>query len=280
MLYIPRVNPNANLLLRRSIALSLMLTLIFTPVEFLITPSAVNLEPLRCEGTLKKALFFCIVPVEFLTLGKWVAVVLCGLVIVGKYLFLSSLILFWISSTMFHMIPTSDGGEQIALCLSTLLLIYSLGGLAETFKKRIGFKSRGAEAWHYVWHLMIKIQMAVVYFQAGIAKLGVESWADGSEIYYDLLNPMFGATGWRLKLAMLIVDYDFILLAITWGTISAEVFISYAIFGGDSAKKVALTLAVLLHSSIAIFLGIVSFSIVMIGGAIYALLPARFAYGR
>ncbi|CAB0817686.1 hypothetical protein FRC0259_02141 [Corynebacterium diphtheriae] len=59
-----------------------------------------------------------------------------------------------------------------------------------------------------------------------------------------------------------------------------EIFISFAIFGSDNVKIIAIIFAIILHTSIAFFLGITSFSIIMIGGAIYSLLPDRFAYER
>lgn len=66
----------------------------------------------------------------------------------------------------------------------------------------------------------------------------------------------------------------------TIGAIFCEIFISFAIFGSDNVKIIAIIFAIILHTSIAFFLGITSFSIIMIGGAIYSLLPDRFAYER
>lgn len=198
----------------------------------------------------------------------------------GKFPFISNLILFWISGTLFHMAPTSDGGEQIALCLSTMLLTFSVGGLMTSIPCKLVNIEKYAASWFFVWHMMIKIQMFVVYFQAGVSKLAVESWTDGSEIYYDMINPMFGASGWRLEFSLFFVSNSFLLLVLTWGAIFCEIFISFAIFGSDNVKIIAIIFAIILHTSIAFFLGITSFSIIMIGGAIYSLLPDRFAYER
>lgn len=58
LLSVPIINQNAIVFLRRVVAFSLALTLIFTPIDFLITPSAVNLDPFKCENTIQRLLFF------------------------------------------------------------------------------------------------------------------------------------------------------------------------------------------------------------------------------
>lgn len=79
LLSVPIINQNAIVFLRRVVAFSLALTLIFTPIDFLITPSAVNLDPFKCENTIQRLLFFCVIPENYLIFGKWIAVALCFL---------------------------------------------------------------------------------------------------------------------------------------------------------------------------------------------------------
>lgn len=59
-----------------------------------------------------------------------------------------------------------------------------------------------------------------------------------------------------------------------------EIFISFAIFGSDNVKIIAIIFAMYSTYIDCVFLGITSFSIIMIRGAIYSLLPDRFAYER
>ncbi|WP_244658971.1 hypothetical protein [Corynebacterium diphtheriae] len=66
----------------------------------------------------------------------------------------------------------------------------------------------------------------------------------------------------------------------TIGAIFCEIFISFAIFGSDNVKIIAIIFCYYSTYIDCVFLGITSFSIIMIGGAIYFLLPDRFAYER
>lgn len=47
------------------------------------------------------------------------------------------------------MAPTSDGGEQIALCLSTMLLTFSVGGLMTSIPCKLVNIEKYAASWFF-----------------------------------------------------------------------------------------------------------------------------------
>lgn len=47
--------------------------------------------------------------------------------------------------------------------------------------------------------LLIQIQLAVLYLQASMAKLGVPEWADGTAMYYRSHHPTFGSAPWLFR---------------------------------------------------------------------------------
>lgn len=270
---IPLVNGVLFGLVRSTGALCILVTLMFTRPNYLITPSALNPAPLACDTFPQKGLIFCVFPKEFLWLASLMGCLICVLAISGFLIKISSALMIWLALSMFHMVPTSDGGEQIALVLSVLIFLVSLGDTRISHWHPVKNPGSKRAAWSFVWVVVIKLQMFVVYFHAGVAKIGVESWADGSEIYYDLLSPMFGSTGLRQEIALTLISSGPFLMFVTWGTIFAEIFIAFSIFGPTWTKIIAVFLAVTLHLLIAVFLGIVSFSIVMIGAAVFAISP-------
>lgn len=170
-----------------------------------------------------------------------------------------------------HSAIVPDGGDQIGLNMSLFCCFMAFGNYLLSTKNAI-FQNIGHFIAFYSFVLM-KLQMSFLYINAAIAKIRVDNWINGSEVYYSLLSPYFGVTGIRAWLAHPILESNLAILFLTWGTIAIELFIGIAIFSTRKAKLAGSVFVVLLHGSIAFFMGITSFSLIMAGCAIVALVP-------
>lgn len=259
-------------LLRSGLALAHLITLLFTNTAYLIRPVSGRPDPLECSGSSAFSLY-CVVPAEHVGVIRWMGIVICLLCISGYLPRLSSLLFAWLCFSAYSSWAITDGGDQLLLNLSIAIAVLNLfekRGNQWRSPKSVGPLSCGVGL---VATWLIKIQAFVIYFQAGVAKAGVNNWANGTEVYYDLRSPMFGASGIRYELLSLLLGNDHFIQALTWGTMAIEVFIAFAIFSSNEFKKVALLLAVMLHLGIAVFMGLISFSVAMVSLISFALTP-------
>lgn len=72
-----------------------------------------------------------------------------------------------------------------------------------------------------MWPLrLIQVQMCVIFFAAGICKLGSEAWLSGEAFYYVArLHDYFG----RFPVPTAVTDWPFLVRLATWATIAVEI---------------------------------------------------------
>lgn len=222
---------------------------------------------------------YCIFPDDHLWMAKALGISICLVVISGYFVRTSSALFAWEAISFRNLVATPDGGDQIAANLAILITILAVfENRKNHWHKSASFSQLKFKQLRLIWSVLslaaIKIQMAYLYFEAGLAKTQVEPWANGSEVYYVLGSPSFGVPAdIREALIAFLVDFALVVQILTWGTILVEVFIAYAIFGPIWAKKTAAVLVIFLHGGIGIFLGLPVFSLIMVCGALYSLVP-------
>lgn len=104
------------------------------------------------------------------------------------------------------------------------------------------------------------IQLAIVYFDAGFYKIQGHVWSSGTAIYYILRSNGFAMPAWSsfvLQSAALVTigTYGTILFEVTHPFLMWHRRLKYFVFAGT----------VLLHASIAVFMSLVWFAMIMIG---------------
>lgn len=258
---------------RAGLALGHLITLLFTDTDYLIRPVSGRPDPLECSGFESLSLY-CRFSSENLEIIRWLGILVCLLCISGYLPRLSSLLFAWLCFSAYMSWAITDGGDQLVLNLSLAIVLLNLVENRSNqwqspqalgpFRSSVGLAA--------VW--LIKVQAFVVYFQAGVAKAGVDNWANGTEVYYDLMSPMFGATGLRLEILEPFLHSDIIVQSLTWGTMVVEVGIAFATFAAVRYRRIAWISAIILHLGIAIFMGLISFSIIMISLVSFSLLPS------
>jgi len=107
-----------------------------------------------------------------------------------------------------------------------------------------------------VWSIrLIQFQLAVVYFFAGIAKFGTQSWMDGSAVNYILRNSLFN----RFSMDW-IIAFPFIIMFLTWFSLTFELALPFLIWFKKFRRPI-LGIGVFLHISIFLFLDVGWFSL-------------------
>jgi antimicrobial peptide system SdpB family protein len=127
-------------------------------------------------------------------------------------------------------------------------------------------------AWSAV--LAFRVQAAVIYLNASIAKLRVEEWVDGTAVYYYMLEPRIGMPDWERTLLTPVLESPAGVALLSWGTIVFEFVLFTALLVKPSIRKRLLPFAIAYHLSIAVIFGLFSFSLTMTALLILYLWPA------
>jgi hypothetical protein len=157
-----------------------------------------------------------------------------------------------------------DGGDNLLVIIAIYLIFADLSALSldRRFFRKPPEKSY---AWlsgmlHNFAVTACLLQLAIVYFDAGFYKIQGHVWSSGTAVYYILRSNGFALPGWG----------DFIwrsaaLVTIgTYGTILFEIMHPFLMWH-PRLKYLIFTGAVLLHGSIGLLMGLVWFSLTMIG---------------
>lgn len=267
-------------LARTLIALGTAGTLAFSATDTIFAPVlGRDLAP-YCSG-IDAISVFCLVPREQLALVQWICVGVLLLVASGWRPRWTALPHWWIAFSVFNSISISDGGDQTAAVLTLLLVPVCLAdprrwhwqGSNDAAKAPAGKVAPWRVSIAIVPLVVIKIQVAVIYFQASIAKLGQTEWVEGTSMYYWLIDPAFGPPDWLRPLVMAAVDTPLVLLALTWLPLVIEFALALSLLLPQPVRWALLPFGAGLHLSIALMMGLWSFSLVMVAACVLLLVP-------
>lgn len=174
----------------------------------------------------------------------------------------------WISYSFMNSASTIDGGDHITAILTLLLIPVCLSDsrLSHWDSIEVKYKSTIAListiiAKHTL--VVIKIQVAIVYLHAAIAKTGVSQWMDGTALYYWFTHPVFGANEYVKPLVTIIIYDDFLSAYLTWGIMIFEILLVSGIFMSRKYKVIFFVIGLLFHFGIFIIHGLFTFFLTM-----------------
>ena len=272
--------PYTNLvgLARSILAVGTMLTMMLNPAYYFFNKSVdgVYFNPLLDleKVPMNHFNFFLIFGVDNAALMKWIAVLILLVVVSGYFMKITSILHWWIAASFMLSSSVLDGGDQIAAILSFLLIPICLTDPRKNHwhilkVKRISPKNLLAIL--SVW--LIRLQVAVIYFDASVGKFPAEEWANGTALYYWLNHSSFGITDiWRPLLNPILSDV-FILPLMTYGVMLLELALFLALLASVKYRKRILPFALGFHFFIIIFHGIFSFFFSIAAAAILYLYP-------
>jgi antimicrobial peptide system SdpB family protein len=217
---------------------------------------------------------------EHLEIAKIIAIFVLLLVISGYRPRITGILHWYITFSFYADCSNIDGGDHLANVLSFLLIPICLSDnrvwhwqnnttVLQTEKQKIA----NLIAW--LAGFVIRLQVCIVYFQAGVAKIPEEEWKNGTAFYYWFIHTYHGADTWLKNLFLPILQTSWGVTSITWGTIIFEILLFLAIVmkKDDKRRHYLLISGLLFHFSIVLVHGLVSFFFSIAAGLILYLRP-------
>jgi antimicrobial peptide system SdpB family protein len=253
------------------LALATASELLFTRPAALFTTVGTATGPF-CTAQPAVSLFCLGDPHEFVAGRCWLAVVGLLLVASGYRPRYSSILHLWIVFSVTTSVTLPDGGDSIALIACFLITPMCLADPRRwQWTPPPQRMSRSGRTVAYLSFWALRLQIAYLYADSAIAKMGVADWQNGSALYYFVRDQMFGSAGPLAPLWLWLSGQAPTTLAITWGAIAVELAIALFTLLGTRWRLAALGLGLALHALIFLSMGLFSFSLVMVAvGALIA----------
>lgn len=269
-------NPWTNIygLARTFLAISLLLTLVFTGVDNLFP--MLNGNPLKQPYLSYDKISIFYIMRDYLVLAWGISVIILLFVITGFFPQISGILHWWITYSYLVSGVVIEGGDQIASIITLFLIPVTISdnrinhwkNPIKTDRKKISF---------FIWsiYIMISLQISIIYFHAAVAKLFSKEWLNGTAAYYWFTHSSFGVPLSVKNIVSIILSSPFICALITWGTMIFEILLFGWIFISRNKWnwKLLFTLAVCFHFGIALIHGLVSFMFTMVGALILYFFP-------
>jgi antimicrobial peptide system SdpB family protein len=263
-------------LARTLIALGTLGTLAFSHSTSIFRP-AVGIDRVpQCYG-LTRGSFFCLFGADHLELARWVAVAILTIVAVGWRPRVTGVLHWWVSASLSVSGVLVDGGDQVAQVLTLLLVPVTLTDTRTWHWQRVATApSQRSDVSRLIALsalLMIRLQVAGIYFHAAVAKMGVREWRDGTAVYYWFTDPMFGVPAYLRPLIMPVITSAVGVTLVTWGAILLETLLFSALLMDKRYRWVLLYAGISFHAAIALVHGLLSFALAMWGALVLYLRP-------
>lgn len=264
-------------LARTLLALGTSGTLAANSIDTLFRPTALSTDVITCSGPAGMSLF-CLELPGGLDAVRWIAVAILVVVASGWRPRWTAFPHWWVSySVMWSATPT-DGGDQVTAVLTFLLLPIAL-----TDGRRWHWSTTAAPAAsadrdirRIIAHftvVVVRLQVAVIYFHAAVAKMGVTEWVDGTALYYWMTSPVTASPAWLDPIIQPIVASAVGVTALTWGTIAVELLLGLGLILPRWTWRPLLIGGIILHASITVLIGLLSFSLAMAAALVLYLCP-------
>lgn len=260
---------------RTLIALSGMGTLLASSVSTLIRPAA-GVNELFCAGPASLS-GWCMAPPSAYEFVRWVSILVLLVAGSGWRPRYTAIPMWWVLFGNQSSLTVVDGGDQISAVLALLLIPLSLADNRKWHWVPVGATQPQTHPYvaitAHVTLAVVRVQVAYIYINACLAKLGVAEWLDGSAVYYWLRDPMFGPAGALRSLMDWLMAQPIPVAAATWGTLILEFALGISIFLPQPVRRILLPLGIVLHLGIAIMMGLWSFAFTMWAALILLLWP-------
>ncbi|OQM47410.1 hypothetical protein B6A27_00480 [Anoxybacillus sp. UARK-01] len=275
-------NPWTNVygIARTLMALSMGLTLAINPAEILLRPSSMSMDYPNCGKS--SISLFCMVPNDYIYLNllRWISVILLLIIASGWRPRITGFIHWYLAYSLNVSAITLDGGEQVNAVITFLLLPVTLTDNRKWHWETYRCSDPDSER-EIIRRIIAKIsiyfirfQIAILYLHSTIAKLYNTEWINGTAVYYYLNDPMLGLPPFLLNLFKPILTTNLVVIP-TWGTILLQLCLFGALFAPKNYWKYFLFMAITFHETIALFLGLISFSMMMFASLILYLRPVE-----
>lgn len=258
------------MLARTLLALGTLTTLLFTNVDDLF-PSFHLTKVLENKSGLMYLNYF--LWFDDIYIPYTISILILTAVILGVYPRIMCLLQSMTSYSIFYSMLIVEGGDQINIILTALLIPICLldsrkngWTISKEINKLIPQKWFVINAGIAI--IFIQIQMAVLYLNAGIAKVYAPEWSNGTAVYYWFFDNTFGAPDWLISTIGWLFTNAYSVSLINWSVIFLEIALFIAIFLNQRYKYILFILGIILHFLIIFVHGLPSFFLSMAGGLV------------
>jgi antimicrobial peptide system SdpB family protein len=200
------------------------------------------------------------------------SIVVLVVVILGYYPRVLSIVHAWVIYSIFYTMLIVEGGDQINAILTLLLIpICFLDARKNAWIVCHNIKRIRKGFFYYNAKyslLFISVQMAILYFNAGVSKIFAPEWENGTAVYYWFYDNMFGAPDWLKYSAGFLFTNDITVTLINWSVIILELFLFTGLFLSQRYKYLLFILGVAFHFFVILTHGLPTFFLAMTGGLI------------
>ena len=270
-------------LARTLLALGAALTLVASSPDSVFSYRLGTGPTPACDGA-KSILAFCLLPRDQIAVPYILAICVLLVAASGWRPRLTAIPQWYVHLSLFIGMSAPDGGDQLAAILSLILIPIGLTDARTWHWSRLeaipsDSPSRG-DQWRVaagvICIVTAKVQVSVVYFQAGVAKLSHPEWADGTAFYYWSTDPAFGVPTWLAVPVRWVMENPYLVVWFAWIPMLLEVCLAAGCLFKVQHRKYLLGAAFVFHLSIAILMGLWSFAFTMWAAALILLGPVGY----
>lgn len=260
---------------RSLIALGTMGTLLFSHSTSIFRPAVGTERVPICDGLAQGSLF-CLYSPGSIEAARWTAILILAIVATGWRPRVTGLAHWWVAASLQASAVLTDGGDQVTQVLTLLLLPLTLTDPRAWHWQAMPARASADDIVRLVaWSsaLAIRVQIAGVYLHAAVGKIAVPEWRNGTAIYYWFTDPMFGIPSYLQPIIAPVLASGVGVAALTWGTIALEFLLFAGLLADRNSRRWLLIAGFGFHGLIAVFQGLLSFTLAMWGGLILYLRP-------
>lgn len=262
---------------RSILAVGTLLTLLFNPTSILFAPSLVS-DYALLVGPGKLTLYYLLSP--NLEAARIISILVLIVVASGWRPMITGAFHWWITFSFNASASILEGGDQVASVLTLLLLPICLTDTRKWhWDKSPTLQAEESILKHSIFFfsasafIVIKLQVAYIYFNSGVEKLKVEEWLNGTAVYYWFTNPYMGANNTTQFFLQPLITNSYFTAAMTWGSILFEILLAAALFMSKRYRGILLVAGIGFHFLIAIIHGLIPFFFSMTAALILYLRP-------
>lgn len=263
---------------RSLFALGTLLTLLFNEVGILFRPALGIPDVPICQGVAGRISLFCLLSSN-LFLAKCLAASILVVVISGWRPRFTGVLHWWISFSFMNSAILVDGGDQVTGVLTLLLIPVTLldnrkWHWSNSFvDDSITHKEACRRIIANSTYKIIRLQVAVIYLHAAVAKTYVPEWQNGTALFYWFTDPMFGLSETRKSVVMSLLTNHISVSLLTWSIVVLEFLLFAGLIADKKYWAILFRLGLIFHIGIAVVHGLISFFIAMTAALILFLKP-------
>lgn len=253
---------------RGVLALGSLSTLLLTDQRALFLTFLPNAAPARCVGIGQFGLF-CVseAATGSRLVGALLAIVVLLAVVSGYAPRVLAVPHFYVAWSISQNVVLVEGGDQVNAVMTMLLIPWLLTlPRGNAYSPRMPYlRVLRENAFAYGAAELIRVQLALVYAIAALAKFAVPQWSDGTAFWYWLQVPTFGLPPDVFAAVAPVLQHPIVMIPATYAVLVFELSLVGAIWTRGRLSRQLLVTGIGFHAAIAIVLGLWSFGITMAG---------------